>query len=123
MKSNFEIKDGEAILKINKNIYSKEIIVQATYVKLENYYFLIDEEDKYYIISIKYKNNELNIYQKLEFAIYEFLDELIEAQSYIDQLKRTTEIRQIILEKALLSQTIDSSILDMNLDSKSDKNN
>ena len=113
MKSNFEILETEAILKINKNIYPKEVIIQATYVKLENFYFLIDEEEGYFIISMKFKEKENNTKENLERAVYEFFDELIESQSYLDQLKRTTDLRQIILEKALLAQTLDSSILDL----------
>lgn len=113
MKSNFEILSDEAILKINKNIYPKEVIIQTTYVKLENFYFLIDEEEGYFIISMKFKEKQNNTKENLERAVYEFFDELIESQSYIDQLKRTTDLRQIILEKALLAQTLDSSILGM----------
>lgn len=116
MKSNFEILDGEVIIKINKNIYPKEVIVQATYVKLENFYFLIDEEEGYFIISMKFKEKGSNTKENLERAVYEFFDELIESQSYLDQLKRTTDLRQIILEKALLAQTLDSSILQMDED-------
>ena len=111
MKSNFEILETEAILKINKNIYPKEVIIQATYVKLENFYFLIDEEERYFVISMKFKEKEQNTNENLQRAVYEFFDELIESQSYLDQLKRTSDLRQIILEKALLAQTLDSSIL------------
>lgn len=113
MKSNFEILETEAILKINKNIYPKEVIIQATYVKLENFYFLIDEEEGYFVISMKFKEKEHNTNENLQRAVYEFFDELIESQSYLDQLKRTSDLRQIILEKALLAQTLDSSILEL----------
>jgi len=113
MKSNFEILETEAILKINKNIYPKEVIIQATYVKLENFYFLIDEEEGYFVISMKFKEKETNTNENLQRAVYEFFDELIESQSYLDQLKRTSDLRQIILEKALLAQTLDSSILEL----------
>lgn len=100
MKDNFVIEDNEAIIKINKNIYDKKILVQATYVKLEDFYFLIDEDDINYIISMRYKEDK-KITSK---EIYEFFDELIESSSYIDQLKRTNEIRSKILEAALLPQ-------------------
>ena len=100
MKDKFEIKDNVAIIKINKNIYPKEVLTQATYVKLEEYYFLIDEEDNRYIIEMQLKN-EKEIGEK---DVKEFFDELIESQSYIDQLKRSSKIRQTILERALFSQ-------------------
>ena len=105
MKNNFTIEGNEAVLKINKNIYPKEVLVQACYVKLENFYFLIDEEGEYYLISMRYKEEHKD--NDLKRAAHEFFDELIESQSYIDQLKRTSEIRQTILERALLSQTQD----------------
>lgn len=121
MKQNFQIKDNLLILKINKEIYPKEVIIQTTYVLLENYYFLIDKDEKYYFVYIKLKTKENNdakpglhinpIKKLLEKAAYEFFDELIESQSYLDQLKRTSKTREIILEKALLNQTIDKETI------------
>ena len=107
MKNNFTIDGDEAILKINKNIYTKEVLVQACYVKLENFYFLIDEEGDNFVISMKYKEEDKD--NDLQKACYEFFDELLESQSYIDQLKRTSEIRQTILERALMTQRVDEN--------------
>lgn len=101
MKSNFEIKEDIGIIKINKNIYPKEVITQTTYVMLEEFYFLIDIDENYFIIEMKKKNGKIQ-----EEDIYTFFDELIESQSYLEQLKRTSEIRQIILERALLTQNL-----------------
>ncbi len=122
MNQNFQIKDNLLTLKINKQIYPKEVIIQTTYVMLENYYFLIDKDDKYYIVYIKLKNKANNENKQglhinpnkalLEKAAYEFFDELIESQSYLDQLKRTAKTREIILEKALLPQTINKKTLE-----------
>lgn len=107
MKNNFEIEEDEAIIKINKNIYPKEILIQTTYVMLEDFYFLLDEDDKNYIIYMSYKD-DFEGEKDLKKAVYNFFDELIESQSYIDQLKRTSDIRQTILEKALLAQSLES---------------
>lgn len=113
MKQSFEIVDNIASIKINKDIYTKEVIIQATYVKLENFYFLIDQKDDYFIVNMQCKEN-LKISQK---EVYDFFDELIESQSYIDQLKRTSKIREIILERALLGQTLDDDTIEsLNLD-------
>lgn len=109
MKKNFEIKDNTAIIKINENIYSKEVLIQTAYVKLEKYYFLIDKKDNYFIISMKFKDPSKKINEK---AIYAFLDELIESQSYLEQIKRTSKIREIILEKALIGQTLDDKTIE-----------
>ncbi|MCA9459479.1 MAG: hypothetical protein KC550_02940 [Nanoarchaeota archaeon] len=135
MNSNFDINGDEAILRINKNIYPKEVLSQTTYVMLDNFYFLIDEDDKYWLVSMKLKenknirnkqnnenkqnNNQINNNNKsndvnsdLNKAVYDFFDELIESQSYLNQLKRTSKIRETILEKALLSQTLDNELID-----------
>ena len=106
MKQNFEIIDDELIIKINKNIYPKEVLLQTTYVMLDKYYFLIDEDETNYIVSMSYK--EENQKNDLNKAVYNFFDELIESAAYLDQLKRTSQIRQTILEKALLAQSLDN---------------
>lgn len=108
MKTSFEMHGDEVILKINKNIYPKEVILQATYVKLDEFYFLIDEDENYFLVSIKYKEESGD----LERAAYEFFDELIESASYLDQLKRTSELRQTILERALLTQSLDEEMFE-----------
>jgi His-Xaa-Ser system protein HxsD len=114
MKHNFEIIDNAAVIKINKEIYTKEVIIQATYVKLEEAYFLIDQKEEYFLINIKLKDNTK---LDLKDTVYSFFDELIESQSYIDQLKRTSKIREIILERALLGQTLDDETIEsLNLD-------
>ena len=106
MKKNYTITDGIAELIINKNIYDKEVLMQTSYVMIEKSYILVDEDEKNYIIMIKPKKKIKD--SEVEEMVFEFMDELIESASYIDQLKRTSSIRQIILEKALLSQsTID----------------
>lgn len=100
MNKNLVISNEDATITINKNMYPKEVLVQACYVMLDECYFLIDEQKNNYIITLSLKNKKNNLKEKA----LQFFDELIEAQSYIDQLKRTSEIRQIILEKALLPQ-------------------
>lgn len=119
MKTKFEIKDDCAIIRINKNIYPKEVLIQASYVKLEDFYLLLDEDENYFIVSMKFKDEGIGK-NNLELAVYEFFDELIESQSYLDQLKRTSKIREIILEKALLGQTLDDdTIADLSKDLES----
>ena len=120
MKSNFDIKDDVAIIRINRNIYPKEVIIQATYVMLEDFYFLVDEDENYFIVNMKFKEDKEE--NNLQLAIFRFFDELIESQAYIDQLTRTAKLREIILERALLGQTLDDETLEsMNLSEESEK--
>ena len=102
MKKNYTIVDGIGELTINKNIYNKEVLMQTSYVMLEKMYILIDEDDLNYIIVFKPKEKLKD--NEIENLIFEFMDELIESASYLDQLKRTSSIREIILQKALLPQ-------------------
>jgi His-Xaa-Ser system protein HxsD len=104
MKKKISIEDNELIIKINKNIYNKEILIHTSYIMLEKNYILIDENENNFIIYISYKNEKENTKEKLEQLAYEFFDELIESSAYLDQLKRTSKTREIILEKALISQ-------------------
>lgn len=100
----YKTDNDKATFKLNKEIYSKEIILQTSYILLEDVYILIDTDEKYYYLHVKKKNKKLSFEQISE----KLLDELIEANSYIEQAKRTSTIRQTILEKALIENTIDS---------------
>lgn len=102
MQQHFRIENQKATLYLNRELYPKEVIIQACYVKLEEFYFLIDADDQYFYVYLQPKQQLTE--EKLRQAAYDFFEELIESQSYLDQLKRTKEIRQTILERALLTQ-------------------
>lgn len=102
MKTKIIINKNDVILKINKNIYPKEVLIQTGYILLDDFYFLIDEDDKYFIVFIKPKDKDKN---PLKDVVNKFLEELLESASYIDQMKRTSKIRETILQKALMSNT------------------
>lgn len=102
MKKNYEIKNNELTLKINKNIYPKEVVIQTTYVLLDKYYFLIDEDKSNWLLFVKLKDLESE--ENLEDIALKIFDELIESSSYLNQLQKTSKIRQVLLEKALITQ-------------------
>ncbi|MEC8339963.1 MAG: hypothetical protein VXZ40_05015 [Nanoarchaeota archaeon] len=99
MNSNFEIKENCAFIKINSELYTKDILFQASYVLLDEFYFFIDKEEDYFFISMKPREGEIS-----EENILVFYDELIEASAYVEQLKKTSSIREALLESALFSQ-------------------
>ncbi len=109
MNTKFEINQDNIVIYINKNIYPKEVLIQTSYVKLDKYYFFIDENQTHYIMFVKEKEE---ITQDKEKIVYEIFDELIESQSYLNQLERTNKTRELILEKALLGQTLDDETID-----------
>ena len=103
MNSSFEINNHEALIKINSELYEKDVLLQATYTLLEEFYFLLDLKDNYFIVSMKSKEKKLSV-EEFEKEILRFYDELIEAAAYIEQLKKTSGIREALLESALFSQ-------------------
>jgi His-Xaa-Ser system protein HxsD len=103
MNSSFEINNKQALIKINAQLYSKEVIFQATYVLLDDFYFFLDLNEGYFEISMKPKEKTLNK-EEFEKEILNFYDELIEAAAYLEQLKKTSGIREALLEGALFSQ-------------------
>ena len=103
MNSNYEILDDGVLVKINSKMYSKEILLHASYVLLDKFYFLLDIKGDYFEVFIKSREDTLKE-DLIEECVMLFLDELIESAAYIDQLKRTSGIRESILESALFSQ-------------------
>lgn len=51
----YKIEDDKAVFKFSKEIYSKEVILQASYILIEDIYILIDVDDKYYYLYVKKK--------------------------------------------------------------------
>ncbi len=103
MNSAYEIRENHALIKINSNLYEKEVLLNASYSLLDDFYFLLDENENYFEIFMRPKEKTLN-FEEFEKEILNFFDELIESSAYIDQLKRTSGIRESILESALFSQ-------------------
>ena len=92
-------------LKFSTKIYTKEILFEACYILLDDYYFYLDLKDDDFIVTIFQKDKNFD----KEKAISLFLDELIETCAHNEQLKNTQKLREVLLEKALLpfSQTCD----------------
>lgn len=103
MNKNIEIKKDFVRVKINSKIYSKDVLTQTAYVLIEKYYFLIDVIEDNFIVIIKPKKKTKSALE-LEKIAFEFFEELIESISYINQLKKTSKLREIILQRALLTQ-------------------
>ncbi len=99
MNSHFEIKEDTAFITINSDLYSKEVLFQASYVLLDDFYFFIDRDKTNFLVSMKAKEKIIS-----EDDILLFFDELIEASAYLEQLKKTSGIREALLESALFSQ-------------------
>lgn len=107
------IENEVLILKISKDLYTKEMLLHTAYVLLEEYYFFLDVEKNYYVVEVRLKNSSGNIKEKLQQSEKHILDELIESAAYLKQLEKTSHVRELLLEKALLTQNSDVSFEDL----------
>jgi len=113
-----KVSGDEAIFKLNEEIYSKEVILQAAYVLLENIHILIDKKESYFYLYVKVKDKKTNLEEIKE----KLIDELIEANTYIEQAKRTKGVREKLLERALLTNSVEYDELMKNKKFKDDFN-
>lgn len=96
---NVKIKDGIHYVSINPMIYPLEVIYTASYVFLDRAYIVIDgDPEKEIIVKIRPKDKDGN-----EKIGLEFNNELINYLEYKTNLEQNKEIRQIILQRALMT--------------------
>ena len=107
------IENDVLVLKIPKSLYTKEVLFHTAYVLLEDYYFFLDVEEDYYVIEVRLKNPSGNVQDKLLQSERHIQDELIESAAYLQQLQKTSKVRELLLEKALLTQNSEVSFEDL----------
>lgn len=107
------IENNMLILKIHKDMYSKEVLFHTAYVLLEDFYFFFDLQDDYFVLEIRLKRESGDVVKKLQESEKKILDELVESAAYLKQLEKTSSIRELLLEKALLTQNSDVSFEDL----------
>jgi His-Xaa-Ser system protein HxsD len=92
------MKETELIL--NRKIYPLEVIYAAAYVFLDKIYIILNEnENKDIIVTIRCKNNN----QDISKLANEFYNELINYSNYYRRSDETKKIREIFLQKALIT--------------------
>ncbi|KKP27973.1 MAG: hypothetical protein UR15_C0033G0005 [Parcubacteria group bacterium GW2011_GWA2_31_28] len=99
------IEDGSVILKVNPKLYPLEVIYSAAYVFLDRAYVLLDGDPKKEVI-VKLMPKEKHDLKKLG---GEFFNELINYADYNKRAKETKNIREMLLQRALI--TNDPSVL------------
>ena len=105
MENNIKIEGDSAIVKINAKLYSLETVYSAAYVFLDKAYILLDGDPKDEIL-IKLKPKEKGDAKKLGM---EFLNELINYSDYQKRASQTKKIREMLLERAMI--TNDPSVI------------
>lgn len=99
MNNNIKIEKDNVILSINSKLYTLETVYSAAYVFLDRAYILLDGDPKKEII-VRLKPKEK---QNLEKLGREFLNELINYADYQKRAKQTKKIREMLLQRALIT--------------------
>ncbi len=88
--------NGLLEIKINKELFPQDVVINACYEFLEKAYIVVDKEGSYYKVIIKPKDNK-----DLEKLAFEFYSQLLSEYALEKQMERTEQIRQLIIEQAL----------------------
>ena len=108
MEDNIKIEGDSVVLSINPRLYALETVYSAAYTFLDKAYVLLDgDPEKEILVSLKSKSNE-----DLDKLGREFFNELVNYADYRERSKQTKEIREMLLQRALI--TNDPSVLDDN---------
>jgi His-Xaa-Ser system protein HxsD len=101
--SNMEIENDSVLLSINPKIYPLEAIYSAAYVFLDKVYIMLDgDPESEVIVELKPKNKQ-NSREELEALGREFNNELINYSDYQKRSERTARVRELIMQRALLT--------------------
>ncbi len=101
--SNMEIGKDSVLLSVNPKIYPLEAVYSAAYVFLDKVYLLLDgDPESEVIVELKPKNKPKNK-EELEALGREFNNELINYSDYQKRSEKTARIRELIMQRALLT--------------------
>lgn len=105
MKRELKLEKGGVVVQVNPKLYPLEAVYSAAYVFLDRAYVLLDgDPKKTVLVKLKPKNKE-----SLEKLGGEFLNELINYADYNRRARETKEIREMLLQRAMI--TNDPSVL------------
>lgn len=84
----------------SKNLYPKEVLIKSAYVFTDRAYIHLDENDKYYLVDIEYKENN-------NFDYNEFKNEMLTQAARMEIYRKTKDIRKLTIARAYASTVID----------------
>lgn len=100
-------KEKYVIVRINPKIYPLDIVYSAAYIMLDEAYILLDgDPDKEIVAEIRPKKN-----QELQQLAMNFNDELLNYAVYKTQSEKNREMREIILQRAILTNNPDYFVI------------
>ncbi len=91
--------------KFNKDLYSKEALIKAAYVYIDDYYIHLDCDDNYYYVTLDLKDGE----QCEQLNEKSFLNELLIQETRRRINDATYGIREMMYARALASTVIDDN--------------
>jgi len=100
---NIEIHDDHAVLRVNPRIYPLELVYSAAYIMIDKAFILLDgDPEKSVVVEIRKRKKD----QDLNDLIREFNEELLNYAVYKVQSEKNKRLREIILYRALLTNTV-----------------
>ena len=94
-----KIEQNSVVLNINPKIYPLEVVYSASYVFLDKAYIMLDgDPKKEVIVRMRPKGKE-----DLEKLGGEFMNELINYGDYKNRAEQTKKIREMLLERSLIT--------------------
>lgn len=85
----------------NKELYSRDALVRAAYNFTDKAYLHLDADDNNYIVYIEMKSKDMELSEK------EFQNEILAQMVRINVQKRTKNVRELMLARALASTVIE----------------
>ena len=98
-KPKIEITEEYAELRLNSEIYSKEVIFAVGYVLLDKAYILLDKEKDEFIVFLYSQEKGADLNQ----LAMEFSNELVNYGHYFSRAKNNSEAITQIMQRALFS--------------------
>ena len=83
-------------VRLNKDLFSKKAVIASSYMLMEKAYIMFDEEDKYYLVLLKPKED-----YSLEKLAWEYYTKVIEEEALLAHQQETEKIREEIINQAL----------------------
>lgn len=90
------------LLKLSKELYEKEAIIKAAYLFTDKYYIGLESEENFFFVDLQPKSDEIE-----ENGEKEFVNEIIVQTARLLVSRRTKNIREMIIGRALASTIID----------------
>ncbi|MFQ5620722.1 MAG: His-Xaa-Ser system protein HxsD [Candidatus Nanoarchaeia archaeon] len=95
----FEIKEGSVFMSVNPKLYPLDVIYAASYVFIDKCYIILDgHPDQEVMIELKPKEE-----QDIQKLGYEFYNELLSYALYKSRSKKSQNIREAIVQRAILT--------------------